>query len=78
MAQLETLKSHFAFLASSQGFISENDYHTACHGIADDELLNRLAEWLIEKDYKLLKAVGPQYQKEVQEKGNEKEKIHKR
>ena len=65
MAHLATLKSHFAFLASSQGYISENDYHTACHGVTDDSVLNELSDWLIEKEYKLVKGVGQQYQQEV-------------
>jgi uncharacterized membrane protein (UPF0127 family) len=68
MAQLDTLKSHFAFLASSQGYISEDDYNAACHGITDEALLGELADWLLSKDYELKKGVGPQYQKEVQEK----------
>jgi len=65
MTQIDTLKSHFAFLAKSQGFISEKDYHTACHSITSTVVLNALADWLVEKGYKLVKGVGPQYQKEL-------------
>jgi len=67
MATIDTLKSHFAFLAGSQGFISEADYHIACHGITNDAILNELAEWLADKSYNLVKGVGPQYQKEIME-----------
>lgn len=68
MTQLITLKSHFASLAKSQGFISDADYHAACHGISDDVILTKLADWLVAKKYKLVKGIGPQYQKEVLEK----------
>jgi len=68
MAKIDTLKSHFAFLASSQGYISEDDYHTACHSITDSGMLQELADWIVEKDYKLVKGVGPQYQQEVMQK----------
>jgi len=68
MRQLEILKSHFAFLASSQGYISEDDYHVACNGVTDDTILDDLSNWLIAKEYKLVKGIGPQYQQEIQEK----------
>jgi len=68
MARLITLKSHFASLEKFQGYISEDDYHTACHGITDKAMLTRLAEWLIAQNYRLVKGIGQQYQQEVMRK----------
>lgn len=68
MTKLETLKAHFAFLAGSKGYITQADYDAACHSITDTDLLNKLADWLLIKNYTLVKGIGQQYQKEIKTK----------
>lgn len=64
MSALHMLKKHFVRLATTKGYITERDYHKACHGITDKKTLDSIGDWLVQAKIPL-KSVGPQYQKEV-------------
>lgn len=64
---LEIFQEHFKAIATTNGCVTENDYHAACAGI-DLETALAVGEWLASSGLPLKTAVGEQYKQEVLEK----------